>query len=133
MYIVFYKQAEQEVFSNIEEYLPAERSKEFTGIEDEIGEMFISGDLRDIDPNLYEEISYEIQEIANRYSEESGVHRGFEGFIDNDKKTISFTAEVSVDPEYQDMEKKKEVEITFDEADQIPAIIQQMDEWLQGN
>ena len=133
MYIVFYKQAEQEVFSNIEEYLPAERSKEFTGIEDEIGEMFISGDLRDIDPNLYEEISYEIQEIANRYSEESGVHRGFEGFIDNDKKTISFTAEVSVDPEYQDLEKKKEVEITFDEADQIPAIIQQMDEWLQGN
>ena len=133
MYIVFYKQAEQEVFSNIEEYLPAERSKEFTGIEDEIGEMFISGDLRDIDPNLYEEISYEIQEIANRYSEDSGVHRAFEGFIDNDKKTISFTAEVSVDPEYQDLEKKKEVEITFDEADQIPAIIQQMDEWLQGN
>ena len=133
MYIIFYKAAEQEVFSNIEDYLPEERSKEFTGIEDEIGDMFISGDLRDMDPNLYEEISNEIQEIANRYSEESGVHRGFEGFIDNDKKTISFTAEVSVDPEYKDVEKKKEVEITFDEADQIPAIIQQMDEWLQGN
>jgi len=130
LYIIFYKVAEQDVFSDIENYIP--RSNEFIGIEDELGAMFISGDLKDIDPELYAEISNIVEEEADNYSLESGVGRSFNAFIDNDKKRIEFVASVSVDPLYKDIERKKEINLTFDQADKIPEVIQQMDDWLQG-
>ena len=132
LYIKFYKQAEQDVFSDIENYLPRDRSNDFTGIEDELGDMFISGDLRDIDPELYAEISNTIEEEADNYSLESGVGRSFNAFIDNDKKRIEFVASVIVDPLYKGIERTKEINLTFDQADKIPEVIQQMDDWLQG-
>ena len=117
----------------LEDYLSREKLDEFSGIQDELVELYRSGELEDIDEDLYSEIKYQIDEKYGEYQDGTGVMRSFELFVDREAEKIQLIAKIDIDPEYENIKEKKDVELNFSEVDKAKEIIQNMANWLNGD
>jgi hypothetical protein len=128
-----YETSEVTVMNDIEDYLSREILDEFSGIQDELVELYKSGELEDIDEDLYSEIKYQIDEKYGEYLDDTGVMRSFELFVDSVEEKIRLIAKINLDPEYDNIEEKKDVELNFSDVDKAKEIIQNMANWLNGD
>jgi hypothetical protein len=128
-----YESAESAVMNDIEDYIPKERFAEFAGIQDDLVELYKSGDLEDIDEDLYSEIKQAVDDKYGGYQDNTGVMRGFELFVDSEEEKIQLIAKIDIDPEYENIKEKKDVELSFSEVDKAKEIIQNMANWLNGD
>lgn len=128
-----YETSEDAVMNDIEDYIPKERSAEFAAIQDELVELYKSGELEDIDEDLYYEIKQAVDDKYGEYQDTTGVMRSFELFIDREEEKIQLIAKIDIDPEYDNIEEKKDVELSFSEVDKAKEIIQNMANWLNGD
>ena len=103
-----YDSAREYVLGDFDSYIPRKRWEEFIGIEDDLRDLYKSGDLKDIDPELYEDLKNYVDEKYADFQSESGVDRSFEVFVDDQEKKIEMNAVVNVDPNYSNTIAKKE-------------------------
>ena len=127
-----YDAAESEVLANFDSYIPQDRWEEFIGLEDDIKELYSSGDLEEIDPELYEDIKNEVDEKYADYENNSGVERSFDVFVDDQEKKIKLNAVITVDPEFNQNTEKKTKVLNFDQVDEAIDFMKEMALWLQG-
>jgi hypothetical protein len=128
-----YESAKSAVMNDIEDYIPKERFAEFDGIQDDLVELYKSGDLEDIDEDLHSEIKQAVDDKYGEFQDDTGVMRSFELFVDSEAEKLQLIAKIHIDPEYDNIEEKKDVELNFSEVDKSKEIIQNMANWLNGD